>query len=444
MIPRTLSRGVLFGALALWFVVSFASGARAQKAKKPPPGDPVNCPYCHNDPVLLEAAGLVNHGGFEFGLNDTAKVDELLTGVQVHWLETKNFKIGLALGIGKIKFEDKKRYIAELTRLQTMLPDVKPETATLDPWLRVHMFAQRAEDLHARFLDLIAGHDFVFNDGKSQSLIGDYRGEGPYLGMKRKYEILFLPNATLQTKFLAAHTGLQTKNSQRWHYVDHGSIGVICHTEEGALRQDLALHGHLAFNLAHNLFDGLLHYSYDTPVWLHEGLAHVFEREIQVDSNSFDSSEGAVPQVSSKSNWKAEVLKILAQGDAPRLAELVSLKSYAELKLDHHFVLWSMVEYLMKTQPEGFGKFLWAMKRCTDAQGVPTGANLPEHQRTQFRECFEMNYAEFDEAWRAWATVNYKPAPPGKGGAEEGTQPGVPGNPMGGFGGPVRGGIGGG
>jgi hypothetical protein len=68
----------------------------------------------------------------------------------------------------------------------------------------------------------------------------------------------------------------------------------------------------------------------------------------------------------------------------------------------------------MKTQPDAFTKFLWAMKSCKDERGVPTGANLNEYQRKIFKECFEMSYAEFDEAWRAWAMVNYKPLPPGK------------------------------
>ena len=46
-----------------------------------------------------------------------------------------------------------------------VLPDVKPETQILDPWLRLHMYAQRCEDLYARFLEIIAGQNVTWPDG---------------------------------------------------------------------------------------------------------------------------------------------------------------------------------------------------------------------------------------------------------------------------------------
>lgn len=424
-------------AIAIAIASTLATPALAQKKK--PAVDPATCPYCHNDPALLQAAGLVSHGGFAFGATDTGRVDDLLIGSEIRWIETPNFRIGFALGPHRVKFEEKKKFIAELTRLAVALPDVKPDTAIIDPWLRTHLFAQRAEDIHKRFLELIHGEDFKFADG-SGKWEGDYKGEGPYLGMRDKYEVLFLPTEAMHTKFLTEHAGLQIKNSQRWHFIDQGKISLIAHTEQGQLRVDEALHAHLAFNLAHNLYDGLLHYSYDTPVWLHEGLAHVFEREVSPNYNSFDSGEGAVAEMSSKANWKPEVMKLIAGDQAPRMAELVSLKSFAELKLPHHFTTWSMIDYLLKTQPDALTKFLWAMKSCKDERGIPTGANLLEYQRQKFKECFEMSYAEFDEAWRNWAMVNYKPAPPGKDPNATGTPIPVGSGQMGGRPGPGGGG----
>src|SRR5262249_51185357 len=157
-------------------------------------------------------------------------------------------------------------------------------TAVLDPWLRAHLYAQRCEDIEKRFLELIAGKEFKFSDPQS-FWDGQYRGQGPYLGMQQKYEVLVLPSQAVHVTFLNEHCGLQIKRRQRWHYTDKGSLALICHAEQGHLRIDAALHGHIAFNLAHNLFDGLLHYNYDTPVWLHEGLAHFMEREVDPKYN---------------------------------------------------------------------------------------------------------------------------------------------------------------
>jgi hypothetical protein len=407
---RTQRRRLLAIGLAglLACAAAIAEPARAQSKKDT---DPANCPYCHNDPVLLKQAGLVSHGGFPFGVTDTAKVDEFLSGSEIRWIETANFRIGFALGSNRVKFEEKKKFLAELGRLALVLPEVKPDAVLIDPWLRTHLYAQRAEEIHKRFVQLIQAENVAFADG-SGKWEGDYKGEGPYLGMKEKYEVLLLPTEAMHAKFLTEHAGLQIKNSQRWHFIDRGKITLVAHTEQGKLRVDEAMHAHLAFNLAHNFYDGLLHYSYDTPVWLHEGIAHLFEREVSPKYNSFDSGEGAVAEMSSKSNWQPEVMKLIAGGQAPRMAELMSLKSYAELKLPHHFTTWSMIDYLTKTQPDAFAKFLWAIKSCKDSRGVPTGENLGEYHRQKFKETLEMSYAEFDEAWRAWAMANYKPTAP--------------------------------
>jgi hypothetical protein len=418
-------RGRLAVAVALLALPAFA--------QKKAPDDPAGCPWCHNDPVLLEKAGLKNHGPFAFGKYDTAKAEELLPEVEFRWIETEHFRIGFTLGQHKVKLEEKKKILAELTRLKPFFPDLKPETQILDPWMRVHLYAQRCEDVYKRFREILRLDNATFADG-SGVWRGSYQGEGPFLGMKEKYEFLVLPSEAAHVEFLVANCGLKIRKSQRWHYIERGAIGIICHAQQGRLRTDAALHGHVAFNLAHNLLDGLKHYSYDTPIWFHEGLAHVMERDVDPNYNSFDSGEGATAEETSKANWKPEVLKLIAEDKAPRLAELMGLKSYAELKLADHFTTWSMVDYLLQQKPEQFAKFVWIMKSNQDEKGLPTGSNLLEWHRTAFKEAFGWNYPEFDEAWRAWAKEAYKPGIP-KGGEPGPVIPGSGFPPVGGGGG---------
>ena len=104
--------------------------------------------------------------------------------------------------------------------------------------------------------------------------------------------------------------------------------------------------------------DGLQHYNYDTPVWFHEGFAHWMEREINPKYNTFDSGEGGIADMTRKENWKPEVMKLIADSSCPHVAEMMGLKSYAEFKLPHHFTTWSMIDFLIETQPENFGKFV--------------------------------------------------------------------------------------
>ncbi len=416
---------LLLGALAVGAVLSVP--ALAQK-KKAGPTDPSECPYCKGDPEKMKAGGIVSHGPFPFAKKDTAAVEALLPTSEIRWVETDFFRIGFGLREYKVKVEEKKKMVAELTRLKQFYPEIKPDTGVLDPWLRVHMFAQRAQDSLDDFLKLINGKDSSFGAGAA----GAYRGEGRYLGMKEKYEWLVLRTQAAHTEFLTENFGLQLRVGHREHHIPRGVLGYYCHAQEGGLREDSALHGNLVFNLTHNFLDGLNHYNYDTPVWFHEGFAHWREREINPNYNTFDSGEGAVADMTSKSNWRAEVLALVSGGDAPRMAELVALKSYAELKLPHHYATWSIVDFMIQTRPEAFGGFVWALKSNLDSRGVPTGENLPEHVRTKFKELFGMGYTEFDEAWRTWVRQTYKAAPPKSGG---GLVPGGslnPNNPLGG------------
>src|SRR5687768_3736774 len=78
-------------ALALLLVLSAAPALAAQKKN-----DGANCPYCKGDTTIMEKAKLVNHGGFEFGINDTAKIDAYLAAADIRWLESEHFQIGLA------------------------------------------------------------------------------------------------------------------------------------------------------------------------------------------------------------------------------------------------------------------------------------------------------------------------------------------------------------
>ena len=397
--------------LAAW-VLALAGPLAGAQGKNP--GDPANCPWCHNQPGLLKAAGLENHGPFPFGKYDTAKVKELLPEVDVRWVETEHFRIGFALGPHKVKLDEKKKILAELTRLKEALPEVKAETQILDPWMRTHLYAQRCEDFYKHFIELFRLGDKKFK-GSAGGQGAGYAGEGPYLGMKEKYEFLVTPSEAAHVEYLLANAGLSIRRSQRWHFIERGALATLCHAQEGRLRTDQALHGHLAFNLAHNLLDGLNHYSYDTPVWYHEGLAHYMEREVDPNYNSFDSGEGASADQTSKSDWRPEVLKLISTDKAPRLAELLALPSYAELKLPHHFTTWSMVDFLIQEKPAEFANFIWTMKSSYDEKGLPTGSKLTEWHRKTFKECFGWSYPEFDEAWRTWAREAYKPGIPKSG-----------------------------
>jgi hypothetical protein len=386
--------------------VASAGVALAQR-----PNDPSQCPYCHGDPALMEKAGIVSHGGFVFGKGEpTPKLDGLLATCDIKWIETAHFELGFALGPHKVKQEEKEKVRAELARLQLALPEVDPKAKSLDPWLRSHLYAQRLEDHWRRWLEIFQVEEKDFpRDNKPWDLKGKYMGNGPYLGQGGKYEVMIVPSEANLVTYVQSQFGVVTKKTQRWNKPELDTLSVTIHTsnDNNNLREDEALHGHLVFNLAINLLDGYKHYSYDTPIWIREGLAHLMEREINEKFNSFDSAEGGVAETSRKAKWEPEVRKLVAGGDAPRMAELLTMKEYSDLTLARHYSTWSMVQFLIRTKPEGWAKFNDALHGITDRQGLSDSENLLEVHREKFKEHLGFTYAEFDTAWREWVMANY-------------------------------------
>ncbi|MDF1800975.1 MAG: DUF1570 domain-containing protein [Planctomycetota bacterium] len=392
---------LLLTSLAL--VLAFAPAATAQR-NKAPKNDPASCEYCAGDPERMAPAGIVSHGGFEFGRTDTAAVDEQLGNCDIRWIETEHFEIGFAGPPYSVSGKEKKGLIAELEELNKVLPEVSPKTKILDPWLRAHMYAARCEAVYAKFLDTFGLEQSQFPDGKTQwNGRGDYWGEGPHVGQKGKFEVLIVPGEGDLVTFLKEQFGLHTKVTNRWNVIDRDSITVTIHLRQADLTKDISLHAHVAFNLAHNLLDGLQHYNYDTPIWIHEGLAHNFGRAVSPKHNSFDSGEGSAGVRSKKEKWQPEVVKMIKSGKAPRMAELIQIKSYADLTLDQHFATWSMVKFLIEEHQEAFAKLNLDLHGRLMADGTLDSENLPQVHRDSMKEHFGWSYQDFDKAWQDWA-----------------------------------------
>ncbi|MFT7487401.1 MAG: hypothetical protein ACI9F9_003262 [Candidatus Paceibacteria bacterium] len=410
MTSKVSSWGRAIG-LALFAFYFLNGSVAAQKLlnKKLPANAAENDPYTEGgDPELMAAAGILSHGAFLFATSDVPEIDKYMGNSDIRWLETEHFELGFALGPYRVAQKEKKTFLAALTKLSERLPTVKPGAKVIDPWLRAHLYAMRMEECYEQFLALVQMEQKEFPAVSGNwNRQGTYPGEGPHMGQRGKFEVLILPAKAVHLDFLDHHYGLQLDRTQRWNVIERDSITLTIHVEQGSLKEDAALHGHLAFNLAHNLFDGLKHYSYDTPIWLHEGLAHWMERSINPKHNSFDGSEGSVPATSKVKDWEAEVRKIVSKGKAPRMAALVRLNNYGQMDLPAHYCTWAMVDYLQRTRPADFGALIRDLKGRTTPEGQPDGSNLPDVHRDLFKQHFKMSYSAFDSAWAEWVLATY-------------------------------------
>ena len=380
--------------------VSSGRGKEAQERRNAA----TDCPYCHGDPELMRKAGILSHGGFEFGVGDTASSERILPEVPLLWIETAHFEIGMGMETYRIGGDERERVQAELVELERALPAVMSRTRVLDPWLRLHLYAWRLDRLWARMSEILGVTDADFPAAGTEWLIGEpYHGEGPHLGMGGKFELLIVPSSETQERWLYSQFGLRTQRTQRWNVTGRQTMIAVINADETRLRRDAALYGHTVFTLTINLVDGYEFYAYETPVWLREGLAHVLERELDPRYNSFSFSESSLADETTRSDWTSAVRKLVARGDAPSIAELAHLQTPAQFTLEHHFAAWSMTTYLLAEHPEGYACLMAALHGNKNAKGEADGSVMVDKHRDAFEKCIGKRYHDFDAAWQSWA-----------------------------------------
>jgi hypothetical protein len=203
-------------------------------------------------------------------------------------------------------------------------------------------------------------------------------------------------------------TGARITNAVRWHFPDRHKLLASLPCEDSDLRRDRWLFPHIVHNLSHLFLCAYKHFSYDPPLWIDEGLALALEKEIDPRSTTNEGEEGSFRDATYPADWSEAVRKMLARDKAKTLAALWQVKEVGELDRDALFTCWSMARYLLDEHPGKLAEFLGGVKGQLDAQGIPSGVDLPGLQRGLLEMLFDWTPLDFDAAWRAWAS---KPPP---------------------------------
>ena len=96
--------------------------------------------------------------------------------------------------------------------------------------MRRRRFEVPFSQLWKRVLEILRREESYFPDGKSVWLKGTpYRGEGPLLGQKGKYELVVVPTPADQVSLLKTHFGLSIERTQRWNVIAEYPIAVTSH-----------------------------------------------------------------------------------------------------------------------------------------------------------------------------------------------------------------------
>lgn len=376
-------------------------------------------PYTKNDPELMQKLGYVSYGPFPFGnvadkTTDSSQIDASLEYIQILWVETKHFRIGLNLPAWPVPLDPETRgkIRRELEELQKLLPGVNAKTRTLDPWLRLHLTAMRLEKLHAETSALFGVKDEDFPPDPSNVVRRPetrYMGYGPHFGMKNKFLVLVIEKAGPFQQYMKAYIGRDSAMPQRWHFKESSSLfaGMATESTQFPLKHDTALHCSLAFNVSQNLLDGFRYYSYDLPVWIKEGFGHWNCRRVSGEWPNFDQNEGAIADMKLIERWEPYCRGLVANHKFTPFVEAVGWRDFGNIKFDDHVAIWSRMDWLLSQGPEKWQKFLYGVKGRVDANWVPDSADLVGATRDALQAAYGVSLLDLDRRWMDWVKATY-------------------------------------
>ena len=358
------------------------------------------CPYCKNDPELLSAAGLVSHGPMDIGFNGSREFADELPASQWLFLESEHLRWASSLSSESVKTKDRERLELEIDRLRAVFPDIPKKVKQLDPYLRIHLLAQRGEDFYKRFQALLGVTDEDFPEERQNT--GPYMGDGRFLGEKDKFEVYIHVSRATHKMFTAKHIGVAVTDSLRWHIPGKHKLFASIPAVDSDIRYDRFLHPHVVHNLSHLLLCAYKHFSYDPPIWLDEGLAHAMEQEIHHEFHTLDGEEGSMPDNKGPGDWDAELARLQKRERLTPYAKLMRIKTFGEMSQDDHVSAYGLVRFLIDEKPKEFAAFLGVLKGQLDDEGYADGSDLLGVQREQLKALFDWTPAQLDEAWIAW------------------------------------------
>lgn len=361
-------------------------------------------PYTEGEEQAMKAAGIVGYGPFPWADGvSTTDVDKVLGSSRMIWMETAHFRIGSNLRAAKVpeEAEEKKSLQAEVRTLREKLPRVKDKPRQLDPWLRMHLYAQRAEQLYSDWCAMMGVSDADFGDGKAVR-------SGKYLGLPDKFLVLLFDKKSDLSRYMDRFCGVKADKSYRHYHQKSFQLLAALAREGFEDANELALQSHFAYSLTMNFTNGYMGYYYDLPCWLLEGIAHGFARKVPTKFVNISIEDEAV-DAQRQHLWPQRIRARVGFDHFPKSAELLAIHDYKEFDYAAHLMSWSRVDFLRKQDEAAFGKLVRGLK----TMALPaTGGTLPfqqvhARQLELLKELYDLDPESFDAKWKEHVLKTY-------------------------------------
>ena len=363
--------------------------------------------YTLRDPKAMRRLGYKSFGPFPWGDDHSTELIEQRLGstVRLRWVETRHFRIGSSLpawkptsGRGKKRKAVAKQLRSELVELAKTLPHLKPKRIKVwDPWLRLHVYAMRLERQRAEFLRRLGPQRVRSATANQPGNKWDHRGLPP------KFAVLLLGTTAQLEAYLAQFLQLRQKFGTR-HVFRKNNTPLFVTTAANQLWDDTALHAHVVFNVTHLFVRSYNGNFYRLPVWIGEGLAHYFARQVDDRWSNYSQAPASESEMRYRDDWPI-VTTLLAKSDNFRaFPKLIRLFEFSDLRFRDHIALWSRVAWLMNDEEHefGLGTFLNGIKGLRTAKGLTLDSEpaLLRAQEKALQAAWGRSSDEVDPAWK--------------------------------------------
>ncbi len=371
-------------------------------------------PYTRGDERAMAKAGYVSFGPFLWGDGHSSEqLAESLGGVPVIFVETEHFRIASTLDSIELG-EDrliKKRVEGELRRLKKRLPRIDVKERELDPWLRLHLYAQRCEELYAEFHELFHIAPDRFNAQSPPRRPGEAwaMGEGPYLGLHEKFSLLLTQKTGTLARYSAVYLDQSVNTPYRFYFADRDSF-FYCNSIETLGTEygnEVAFHCAVVYGLTQNLLNAHGGFTHNAPLWLRVGTARWFIRRIDPRWMVYATGPDELGRTEDDAEWAPKVRARVKNDYYPGFAEMLTWDDDRALTFAQHMMLWSRIDWMLAEESEALGRFLQeAMKPIPWEEDQ----DRPALVREQFARALEATLGtpeEIDAAWARWVVKRY-------------------------------------
>jgi hypothetical protein len=363
-------------------------------------------PYTGNDPAAMAQAGIVAYGSFPWAdFHRTEDIDKVLGPKRVLWLETTHFKLGYNLRSvdWPERPEERKALQEEIKLLRKKLPKVPEKPKKIDPWLRLHLYAQRCERAYADFQQLLGVTDADF------PAKGKLPREGAYLGMPEKFLVLLFQKQSDMVRYMDRFAGRKDDTSMRIYH-DKSHQMLFCVSADGMEGIDEGgLHGHVLYAVWHNLMNGYNGFSYPLPHWFAEGIAHWYARKVPTEFLNVQIKDDEAVAEDKQTNWPVKVRR-RAQHEKLCIpfATMSQWAKWEDLGYHAHAQSWSRVDHLMQLDKQKVGEMLRKLKAVPpDGTWDGQAPKIRALAEKLVFDLFGMDAATFDLKWREYVLKTY-------------------------------------